>query len=68
MGDFENIKQAMEKMKEIYMNLLFDRNDLLEMTKIYHHALRKEEDEAERLGIELEVAYGSLERTRRALQ
>ena len=32
----------------------------LEVTKIYHHALRREEDEAKRIGSELEATYVSL--------
>ena len=66
--DLETLKEAIYKMKESYMNMLSDRNHLLEMTNIYHHALRKEEDEVESIGSELEATYGSLESTQRALQ
>ena len=69
MEDLETIKEAIDKMKEIYMNLLSDRNHLLELTNIYHHALRKEEDVIEeRLGRKLEPAYDSLENTEIALK
>ena len=58
----------MENMKEIYMNFPSDRNHVLEVTKIYHHALIRREDEAEMLGNELEVACVYLESTQKDLQ
>ena len=50
LGGLETLKESIEKMKERYINTLSDRNHLLEMTDIYHHTLRKEEDEAKRIG------------------
>ena len=68
LGGLETLKESIEKMKERYINTLSDRNHLLEMTDIYHHTLRKEEDEAKRIGRKLEAAYGSLEGTQRYLK
>ena len=68
LGDFEILKESMDKMNESYMKLLSDRNHLLEVTKIYHHALRREEDEVERIGNELDVAWVSLESTQKDIQ
>ena len=68
MGDFKNLKEALTKMNEIYMNFLSNNNHLLEVTKIYHHALRREEYGVERIGRKLEVAYVSLESTHKDLQ
>ena len=50
------------------MNFLSYINHILEMANGYHHALKKEEDEVERIGSEVEVAYGSLEITQRYIQ
>ena len=69
MGDLQTLKEEIVNMNENYMNLLSDRNHLLELTNIYHHALRKEEDVIEeRLGRKLEPAYDSLENTEIALK
>ena len=68
LGYFETLKEVVEKIKESYMNFLSCRNHLLEVTKIYHHALIREEDEAEGIGNELEVSNVSLECTQKALQ
>ena len=66
--DLETLKEVLENMKEIYMNFLSDRNHLLELTKIYHHALRREEDEVEMIASELEDACVSLESTQKDIQ
>ena len=68
LGYFETLKEVVDKMKESYMNFLSDRNHLLEVTKIYHHALRREEYEEKRLVNDLGDAYVSLERTQKTLQ
>ena len=54
-------------MKESYMKFPSYRNNLLEVTKIYHHDLRREEDEVERLGSELEATHVSLKITQKSL-
>ena len=43
------LKEGMAKMKESYMNLLSDRDHLLMMAEMYNSALKKEEEESERL-------------------
>ena len=68
MGDFETLKEAMDKMKEKYKNLISDRNNLLEVKKTHHNAIKREEYEEERLGYELKYAYVSLESTQKDIQ
>ena len=55
-------------MKEIYVNLLSDRDHLLMMAEIYHSALKKEEEESDRLTHELNITCNSLKRTQRSLR
>ena len=38
------LKEGMEKIKENYMNLLSDRDHLLIIAKMYHCAVKKEEE------------------------
>ena len=42
--EFLALKEGMEKIKENYMNLLSDRDHLLIMAKMYHCAVKKEEE------------------------
>ena len=53
----------MSMMKESYVNLLSDRYHLLMMADMYHSALKKEEEESDRLTHELEITSNSLKRT-----
>ena len=45
MGECIALKEGISKMKENYMNLLYNRYHLLMMTEMYHSALKKEEEE-----------------------
>ena len=47
------------------MNLLFDRVHLLMMAEMYHSALKKEEEESERLSNKLEITSDLLKSTQR---
>ena len=67
LGDFETLTEAVNKLKESYLNLLSNSYHFLEVTKIYHHALKREEDKEERIGNKLEVAYVYLESIQKAL-
>ena len=62
------LKEGMAKMKENYMNLLFDKDHLLMMAEMYHSALKKEEEESGRLTHELEITSNSLKSTQRSIQ
>ena len=62
------LKEGMENMKERYMNLIFDREYLLMVTEMYHCALKKEEEESERLANKLEITSDLLKSTQRFLQ
>ena len=62
------IKEVMDKTKEIYMNLLSDRDHLLIMAEMYHCAVKKEEEELERLTNKLEITNDLLKSTQRSLQ
>ena len=62
------LKEGMSKMREIYMNLLSDRDHLLMMDEMYHSALKKEEEESERLANKLEITSDLLKSTQRFLQ
>ena len=57
------LKEGMEKMKENYMNLLSNIDNLLIMAKMYHCAVKKEEEELERLTNKLEITNDLLKRT-----
>ena len=58
----------MAKMKENYMNLLSNREHLLIMDGMYHCAVKKEEEELERLANKLEITNDLLNSTHRSLQ
>ena len=62
------LKEGMAKMKENYMNLLFDRDHLLMMAEMYRSALKKEEEESERPSNKLEITSDLLKSTQRFLQ
>ena len=62
------LKEGMDKMKEIYVNLLPDRYNFLMMAEMYHSALKKEEEESGGLTHELEITSNSLKSTQRSLQ
>ena len=62
------LKEGIAKMKERYVNLLSDRDHLLMVAEVYHRALKKEEDESDRLTNELEITNNSLKSTQRSLQ
>ena len=68
MGECIALKEGMEKMKENYMNLLYNRYHLLMMTEMYHSALKKEEEESKRLAKKLEITSDLLKSTQRFLQ
>ena len=61
------LKQGMEKMKENYMKLLYDIDNLLMMVGMYHSALKKGEEESDRLTHELEITSNSLKSTQISL-
>ena len=58
----------MAKMKENYMNLLSDIDHILIMDEMYHSALKKEEEESEKLAIKLKITSELLKITQRFLQ
>ena len=58
----------MSKMKESYMNLLSDRYHLVMVVEMYHCAVKKEEEELERLTNKLEITNNLLNSTQRSLQ
>ena len=60
--------EGMAKMKEIYVNLISDRDHLLMVAEMYHHALKQEEEEYDRLTHELEITSNSLKSTQRYIQ
>ena len=62
------LQEGMAKMKENYMNLLSDRDHLLMMVEMYHSALKKEEEESDRLTHELDITNNSLKTTKISLQ
>ena len=62
------LKEGISKMKESYVNLLSDRDHLFMVAKMYHNALKKEEEESDRLTHELEIISNSLKRTQKYLQ
>ena len=61
------LKEGMENIKEKYMNLVSDGDHLLMMDEMYHSALKKEEEESERLDNKLEIIGGLLKSTQRFL-
>ena len=50
------------------MNLLSNRDHLIMMAEMYHSALKKEEEESERLTNKLEITSELLKSTQRSLQ
>ena len=62
------LKEGMSKMKESYMNLIFDREHILMVAEMYHCAFERETKESERLHSKWEATYDSLKRTQEALQ
>ena len=61
-------KEGMDKMKENYMNLLSDMYHLIMMYYMYHGALKKEEEESERLANKLEITSNLLKSIQISLQ
>ena len=62
------LKEGMAKMKERYINLLSDRYHLLLMAEMYHCAVKKEEEEVERLTNKLEITNDLLKSTQISLK
>ena len=62
------LKEGMAKMKERYMNLISDREYLLMVAKMYHSALKKEEEKSENITNKLEITSNLLKSTQRSLQ
>ena len=56
-------KEGMDKMKGNYMNLLSNIDHLLILPEMYHSALKKEEEEPERLTNKLEITSDLLKST-----
>ena len=61
--EFIALKEGVVRMKERYMNLLLYRYNFLMMDKMYHSALKKEEQESERLISKMEITNNSLKST-----
>lgn len=55
-------------MKSNFLLLLSDRDHLLQLNEIYFNALRRKEDEVDKLTYELKVAMDSVKNTQMALQ
>ena len=68
MGEYIELKEGMDKMKDNYMNLLSEKDHLLMMDEMYHSALKKEEEESDRLDNKLEITSDLLKSTRIFLQ
>jgi hypothetical protein len=68
MDDFHTLRERVTMMRADYQQLLMDRDYLLEVGKMYHRALRKQELEVDRLTHELESTRGFLKGTQVALQ
>ena len=62
------LKEGMSKMKQSYMNLIYDREHLLMVAEMYHCAFKRETQEFERLHGKWEATYDSLKRTHESLQ
>ena len=62
------LKEGMARMKESYMNLLSNRGRLLIMAEMYHCAVKKEEEEVERLTNKLEITNDLLKSTQISLK
>ena len=63
MGECIALKEGMAKMKENYMKLLSNIDHLLILLEMYHSALKKEEEESERLTNKLEITSDLLKST-----
>ena len=63
-----SLKEGMAKMKESYVNLLFDRDHLFMVVEMYHSALKREEEESERFTNKLETTSDLLNSTQIFLQ
>ena len=61
------LKEGMAKMKESYMNLIYDREHLLTVAEMYHYAFERETKESERIHSKWEATYDSLKRTQEAI-
>ena len=68
MEEFVALKEGVDKMKVRYMNLPLDRDNILMVAEMHHSALKKEEEESDRLTHELEITSNSLTSTQRLLQ
>ncbi|KAH9322813.1 hypothetical protein KI387_017452, partial [Taxus chinensis] len=64
----QEIKDGMGTMKTNYLHLLSDRDHLLNLAEVYSDALRRKEEEVDKLSQELEVTRDSLVSTQLALQ
>ena len=62
------LKKGIYNMKESYLNLLSDMDNLFMVADMYHNALKKEEEESDRLNHELEIISNSLKSTQRSLR
>ena len=62
------MKEGMAKMKETYVKLLYDIDHLLMVVQMYHNALKKEEEESDRLTHELGIINNSFKSTQKSLQ
>ena len=51
------LKEGMSKMKESYMNLIYDIEHLLMVAEMYQCAFKRETQESERLHIKWEATY-----------
>ena len=58
--EFIKLKEGMAKMKERYVKLLSDRDNVFMVADMYHNALNKEEEEFDRITHELEITINSL--------
>ena len=65
--DFLALKEGMAKMKERYMNLIYDREYILMVAEMYHSALKKEEEKSENITNKLEITSNLLKSTQRSL-
>ena len=61
------LKEGISKMKERYMNLLYDREYLLMVAEMYHSTLRKEEEKSENITNKLEITNNLLKSTQISL-
>ena len=62
------LKEGMDNMKESCVNLVSDIYDIFMVAEMYHSALKKEEEESDRISHELEITTNSLESTKTSLQ